>query len=176
MMLLLREMKQTDIEDYVRWFTTETKWGSTDAPWEPFTGTVQEERENWTNYYEQMQKRSANTLCCRFEIEVDGVHVGWISTYRDMEWFAAPENGLAIGISIAQDGYRGKGYGRLALCKAIDYYRAKGLTCLYTQTWSGNEAMIALANKLGFKEIARKKEHREVAGKRYDALTFVLCL
>jgi len=33
-MLILRDMKESDIEDYVRWFTTETEWGNWDSPWE----------------------------------------------------------------------------------------------------------------------------------------------
>ena len=33
--IILRDMIESDIEDYVRWFTTETEWSKTDAPWEP---------------------------------------------------------------------------------------------------------------------------------------------
>ena len=33
--IALRDMQESDIEDYVRWFTTETKWNDYDAPWEP---------------------------------------------------------------------------------------------------------------------------------------------
>ncbi|MBP5490257.1 MAG: hypothetical protein J6Y10_06625 [Lachnospiraceae bacterium] len=33
-MVELRDMTERDIEDYVRWFTTETEWMKTDAPWE----------------------------------------------------------------------------------------------------------------------------------------------
>lgn len=31
-MLILRDMREEDIEDYVRWFTTETEWGNWDSP------------------------------------------------------------------------------------------------------------------------------------------------
>ena len=33
--IILRDMIASDIEDYVRWFTTETEWSNMDAPWEP---------------------------------------------------------------------------------------------------------------------------------------------
>ena len=33
--IILRDMIASDIEDYVRWFTTETEWSKADAPWEP---------------------------------------------------------------------------------------------------------------------------------------------
>ena len=55
-----------------------------------------------------------------------------------------------------------------------EYLKEKGYQSVYTQTWSGNTPMLRVAEKLGFKEIARKKEHREVDGKTYDALTFQL--
>ena len=29
--IVLRDMSESDIEDYVRWFTTETEWSKTDA-------------------------------------------------------------------------------------------------------------------------------------------------
>ena len=32
--IILRDMIESDIDDYVRWFTTETEWSNTDAPWE----------------------------------------------------------------------------------------------------------------------------------------------
>lgn len=50
-MLILRDMRESDIEDYVRWFTKETEWGNWDAPWEAFEASEEEERKSWTEYY-----------------------------------------------------------------------------------------------------------------------------
>ena len=47
-MLILRDMRESDIEDYVRWFTKETEWGNWDAPWEAFETSEEEERKSWT--------------------------------------------------------------------------------------------------------------------------------
>lgn len=33
--IILRDLVESDTPDYVRWFTTETEWSNTDAPWEP---------------------------------------------------------------------------------------------------------------------------------------------
>ena len=45
-MLILRDMTEQDIEDYVRWFTSDTEWGEWDAPWESIPGnSEQEERK-----------------------------------------------------------------------------------------------------------------------------------
>ena len=32
--IILRDMIESDIEDYVRWFTVEREWENWDAPWE----------------------------------------------------------------------------------------------------------------------------------------------
>ncbi|MCM1289753.1 MAG: GNAT family N-acetyltransferase [Corallococcus sp.] len=175
-MLSLRDMRKEDIEDYVRWFTVQIDWGQTDAPWEPFETTADEERKNWTEIFNETQNIPFNQIRQRFEIEVDGVHIGWVSAYQDTEWFPNPDKRYAIGIDIPEGRFRGKGYGTIAFEQFIDYYRKKGHDKLYTQTWSGNVAMIAVAQKLGFVEIGRKADYRLVEGKLYDALTFELKL
>ena len=54
--IILRDMIESDIEDYVRWFTTETEWAKADAPWEPLEESDEEsERGHWTSYYKSMQ-------------------------------------------------------------------------------------------------------------------------
>lgn len=45
--IILRDMTETDIADYVRWFTTETAWSNTDAPWEPIESDEETERACW---------------------------------------------------------------------------------------------------------------------------------
>ena len=49
---------------------------------------------------------------------------------------------------------------------------SNGMKKMYVQTWSGNLPMIALAEKLGFRQVCRKKGIRTVRGRKYDALTF----
>jgi RimJ/RimL family protein N-acetyltransferase len=45
---------------------------------------------------------------------------------------------------------------------------------IYIQTWSGNERMIHIAQKIGFEEYRRKIGIRSVRGGTYDGLTFKL--
>lgn len=45
--IILRDMIESDIEDYVRWFTTETEWSNADAPWEPIESDEETERTSW---------------------------------------------------------------------------------------------------------------------------------
>ena len=54
--IALRDMQKPDIEDYVRWFTTETKWNAYDAPWEPIEDSNEESQcASWREYYEWMK-------------------------------------------------------------------------------------------------------------------------
>lgn len=54
--IILRDMIESDIEDYVRWFTTETEWSNTDAPWEPIESDEKTERTSWREYYESVKE------------------------------------------------------------------------------------------------------------------------
>ena len=46
------------------------------------------------------------------------------------------------------------------------------MKALYTQTWSGNIAMIQLVEKIGFSVVECIEGIREVRGENYDALAF----
>ena len=77
-------------------------------------------------------------------------------------------------MDIPEKQHRKKGYGSEAFQMYIDYLRKHGYKSFYTQTWSGNLAMIKVAEKLGFKEVCRKENYRKVNGKMYDAITWRL--
>ena len=171
--ILLRDMKESDIEDYVRWFTKETEWGDWDAPWEShFESDEESERKGWTEYFESVKELPEDVTRWKFEIESNGVHIGWVSFYTDLEWMENKEEIPAIGIAIPEETYRKNRVGTKALKSFMEYLKERGYKTIYTQTWSGNYPMLRVAEKLGFKEIARKKDYREVNGKKYDALTF----
>jgi RimJ/RimL family protein N-acetyltransferase len=83
-MLILRDMKEEDIEDYVRWFTTQTEWGNWDSPWEAFDTSEEDERKLWTEYYESVRNIPDDVVRWKYEIELDGSHIGWICSYTDL--------------------------------------------------------------------------------------------
>lgn len=173
-MLILRDMIESDIKDYVRWFTVETEWMHWDAPWETEGTDEETERASWSEYYQTVSQKPADRVRYKFEIEADGKHIGWVSAYTDTDFYENPEETIAIGIDIPEKQYRGSGNGTQALLQFMDYYRKLGHKRLLTQTWSGNEAMIALARKLGFAEVHRAVGVRIVNGKPCDALTFAI--
>ena len=170
-MITLRDMRQSDIENYVRWFTEETEWCNWDAPWEKEQTSEDAERASWTEYYESVRDLPNDVVRWKFEIEYDGQHIGWVSRYYDLGYMDNPENIPAVGIDIPGLENRGKGVGEQALRLFMDYLHQHGCSSFYTQTWSGNTAMLRLAEKLGFREVCRKRDLRTVNGKAYDAVT-----
>ena len=181
--IILRDMIESDIEDYVRWFTTETEWSKTDAPWEPIESDAETERKGWTEYFEAVKDMPEKAIRWKFEIEYAGRHIGWVSAYmidENYEWIAfdSIQDGQtvyrAVGIDICDPAAWGKGIGTKALRAFMDYYFRNGFDTLYTQTWSGNTRMIRCAEKLGFVECNRNVGTRQVEGKTYDGLTFRL--
>ena len=71
--IILRDMIESDIEDYVRWFTTETQWSKADAPWEPVESDEETERASWREYYESVKELPDHVRRWKFEIEWNGM-------------------------------------------------------------------------------------------------------
>lgn len=179
--IVLRDMVESDIEDYVRWWTAETAWSDWDAPWESVESDAETERREWTAYFESVKDLADDVRRWKFEIVFDGRHIGWVSSYpmnERYEWIGEVQEGQrvlrAIGIDICESDVWGNGVGTNALQAFINYYFGHGVTELYTQTWSGNTRMVRCAEKLGFEECNRYAGIRQVEGKMYDALTFKL--
>ena len=179
--IVLQDMIEADIEDYVRWFTVEREWENWDAPWEKEDTDEDSERRSWTEYYESRKDRPDDVRRYKFEIEWNGRHIGWVSSYpidENYEWVGEIKDGQtvyrAIGIDICEPDVWGKGVGTNALRAFMNYYFENGVDELYTQTWSGNVRMLRCAEKLGFTECNRNVGTREVDGQHYDGLTFRL--
>ena len=92
--IILRDMIESDIEDYVRWFTVEREWENWDAPWEKEDTSEDAEREGWTKYYESVKELPDDVRRWKFEIEWNGRHIGWVSSYpitETYEWIASSD-------------------------------------------------------------------------------------
>ena len=174
--VVLRDMVQSDIEDYVKWFSTRMEWQKFDAPWEPVSLCEEEERKSWTEYFDKTKDLNPDRTRCKFEIEWQGKHVGWVSCYNELSFVPYDDKTCAVGIDLADDASRGKGVGTAALKMFIDYLHGKGNNLIYIETWSGNLAMMRVAEKLGFQEAHRQYGARQVDGKAYDAITLWLSL
>ena len=159
----LRYINENDIEDYIRWTTVETEWNDWDAPWEIDDG----------DEFVMRQKAAIDKVPSVFgKLEIDtstGQHIGWVSSY----YIDSDSEKLAVGVDIPPIDARGKGNGYSALSLFMAYlFDQRNKSTLYTQTWSGNISMIRLAEKIGFHEVERIRNSREVRGSHYDGLTF----
>lgn len=172
----LRKIDFKDVEDYINWFTVDTEWMLWDAPWETSFMDVDVIREKYHEYVTKVQQQPTYIIPNRFEIYLksENRHIGWVSRYKidDDYTYNTAGKKCAIGIDIPKKMYRGQGYGKEALMQFIVYLYEKKIHPIYIQTWSGNYRMIELAKWIGFKEVKRISQSREVRGHLYDALTF----
>ena len=180
--IILRDMTEKDIEDEIRWYTVETDWSNWDAPWEPLPDISDTDSYRKKELLKLAEPK--DEIRWGFEIETaKGEHIGAVNSYminENFEWISVkdikPEDKVfrAVGISICESSFCGKGFGTKALAAFINYYLENGEDEIYCQTWSGNIRMIKCAEKLGFEVCCRKIDYREVNGKKYDGLTFRL--
>ena len=176
--LILRDFTKADIAKRIEWETVDREWLDWDAPWERDNDLpVDEMVQGLEEFADMTAAKGPEDMRFGFQIDVKetGEYIGWISCYciDDNYEYTDDDALFAFGIDIPPQSCRGKGYGYEAFKAAIEYLQSKGMKEIYTQTWSGNTRMVALAEKLGFKEICRKKDYREVRGQKYDGLTFV---
>lgn len=180
--ITLRDYVLSDVEDEVRWTNVETDWFYSEAPWMTMAPVDADElRADMTEIINSMPK---DTIRWRFEIEVDGRHIGLVSSYyldNDFEYTPwdsidqsknAPENNSirGLGIEICEMEYWGKGIGAKALTALMEYYRSLGENHFLIETWSGNLRMLGCARKLGFYEVKRTKGAHIVDGQEFDEL------
>lgn len=93
-----------------------------------------------------------------------------------VNWYWKSEETLwmEIGIVIFNDDYWGQGIGYKALKMWIDEVFAKNpkLIRIGLSTWSGNERMMKLAEKVGLKKEAVYRKARIVDNKYYDSVSY----
>jgi RimJ/RimL family protein N-acetyltransferase len=166
--LILRDLHENDVADYLHWYTVEKEWMDWDAPWE---GSDDIDLEALAQFYRKRATAPLTGLRHRFQIENNqGEHLGWVTSYR------LADDHPAIGIDIPSQQQRNRGYGTLAYTLFLRYFLFSGSKDIFTQTWSGNTAMMALAKRVGFVEVHRNLGERQVRGESYDGITFKLDL
>lgn len=180
--ITLRDYQLSDVEDEIRWTNVETEWFYAVYPWMTIEPVDPEELR--TDMAEIINAMPDNAIKWRFEIEVNGRHIGMVSSYylnnkfENTPWDSidqsknADENNSvrALGIEIYEMDYWGRGIGTKVLNALMDYYRGFGEHRFLLETWSGNFRMLGCARKLGFDEVKRIKGAHIVNGKKYDEL------
>ena len=179
---ILRDYQLSDVEDEVRWTNTDTAWFYSDTPWMTLEPVDPDELR--ADMLHIISGLSENTIRWRFEIEVDGQHIGMVSSYYLDENFEptpwksidqsknAEENRSirGLGIEICEMSFWGRGIGAKVLTAFMEYYRGLGEHRFFLETWSDNMRMLGCSRKLGFTEVKRQKDAYVVDGKTYDGL------
>lgn len=170
--VILRDYREADIEDDVRWMTTETAWIQADTPWEKLDPIDPEALR--ADLLTMVDRYSPDDRRSRMEIEAEGIHIGFVCAYpfsADSDVWGA-SSAYAVGIEICEPSFWHRGLGTQALGAWMEYLRSFGWEVVYLETWSGNTAMMNCARKLGFTVCHCVPGLREVNGKRYDALVY----
>jgi len=165
----LRDWTQQDLEEFEYWYTGKKKWMEYDAPYykKPTAAEVQHKLLKIsdcisTNNWETPRKRLV------IANKADDKLIGTVSWY----WQSKETNWKSIGIAIYDEKYWGKGIGYESLQLWVDYLfeTCEEIVRLDLRTWSGNDRMIGLSKKMGFKEEARFRMARTVNGIYYDSI------
>lgn len=182
--ICLRDMRESDIDDEIRWNTVETEWALWDGPWEMEVELPKFDPEAYRREAEKELQEPKEDFRWGFELDtVQGIHIGSVNSYlidENWEWISrnqvqpGQKTYRALGIEINEHLYWGQGLGTQALAAFVKYYLEHGFSELCLQTWSGNFRMIRCAQRLGFAECCRKIGYRLVRGETYDGLTFLL--
>lgn len=158
----LRETLEQDIKQYEKWNVPHLKAWQYDGPW------YDEDLSAVINMRKRFISQETNTRYPFLEIEtIDGVHIGWVNVfYREYD-----PHMTEIGIDIVEDAYWRQGLGYEALSLWIDYlFKTHNFTRLGFETWSGNQGMINLGYKLGFKLEGVIRKGCKVKGHFYDRI------
>lgn len=184
--IVLRDMKESDIEDEIRWNTVETGWALWDAPWEMEVELLKFDPKAYRQSELKNLKSPKDEPRWGFELDTaEGIHIGSVNSYlidENWEWIAFKEVKAGqkvyrtLGIEINDSHFWGRGLGTQALAAFAKHFIDNGISELCLQTWSGNIRMIRVAEKVGFVECNRNVGNRLVRGGAYDGLTFKLDL
>ncbi|MCA9919072.1 MAG: GNAT family N-acetyltransferase [Anaerolineales bacterium] len=169
--LILRDWQPTDLDTFAHWQQPGHRWQELDGPYYPkakaedIPGMVDKIR-GWmaTNGWPLPRTR------LNIVDKATNQMLGQVNRY----WESQETNWLSIGIVIYDPANWGQGLGFEALGLWCDYLwqAMPELVRLGLGTWSGNTGMMALAEKLGFQEEARRRMARIVKGNYFDSMGY----
>jgi len=159
--LVIRPIKQNDIPRLweLIYKDEQPEWKKWDAPYYPHHSMPYEQflekGDEWTD--------QDNV----WAIEVNGIVSGVVTYY----WEHEPSKWLEMGIAFHEAKSWGKGMGTRVLRMWIDHlFQTMPLVRVGFTTWSGNERMIRVGEKLGMQMEARIRKVRYYNGEYYDSI------
>ena len=170
MKIELRKITKEDLTEYEYWKLPIHKYHHFNGPY--FKKSSKEEiGSEIKRISEEFKKGNRNPIPERRMISNKKRELlGEVSWY----WKSKETNWLEIGIVIFDEKNWGKGIGQKALKLWInEIFKSKEeIIRIGLSTWSGNNGMIILAEKLGMKKEAEYRKARIVEGKYYDSISY----
>lgn len=159
---ILKLRKKTEEDTFILWNyiygTDNPEWKKWDAPYFSL---------NQLSYDEYAQQFHKEDLEKSRLIEVDGKVIGYVGYY----WEYEKTKWLEAGIVIYDPAYWSGGYGTKALSLWVEHlFQTLDIPRVGITTWSGNERMMKLAQKLGMQLEGRMRKCRYYNGVYYDSI------
>lgn len=168
--IVLRDWQEEDLKPYRLWNTDHHAWMDWDAPYfdrMPFKELSQRLDIIWSRILSG-EWATPRMIMVIAEKESNRF-LGVVTRY----WTSQETNWMSTGLTIYDEQDWDKGFGTEAYQLWISYLfeNDPSLVRLDYWTWSGNNRMMRLGEKLGFKEEARFRKARIVKGEYYDSIT-----
>jgi RimJ/RimL family protein N-acetyltransferase len=165
----LRSLREEDLSCYIKWQISGHEWQKLDGPYYRSKDfDLQKQREEFQKHLSSPTAAPPKRLAIT-AIGKDGL-MGTVNSY----WESKETHWLCAGITIYDPMLWGKGIGFEALGLWTEYlFRCyEEIVRLDLRTWSGNNGMVRLAEKLGYQQEACFRKARIVDGKYFDGLGF----
>ena len=171
MQIYLRDIEINDLEEYV--YLNDPSREFHKFNWPYYKKESIEELRNKTNHWKEMLWRWEKNILTYTKIIANKENnqiIGEVNRY----WKSEETLRMEVGVVIFNERYWGKwiGYSALKLWINEIFQKNKKLVRIGISTWSGNERMIKLAEKLGLIREAVYRKARIVDGIYYDSISY----
>ncbi len=169
--IIIRDLEQKDLKDFLYWNHPSREFHKYNGPY--YGCRSEEELKEYVAELElKLQNGESNVLGNKKIIankDTDEI-IGAVNWY----WKSEETLWMEIGIIIFNENYWGKGigYDALTLWTNEVFDKNPKLVRLGVTTWSGNERMMHLAEKLGFSKEAVYRKARIVNNEYYDSVSY----
>ncbi|MEI5909388.1 GNAT family protein [Bacillus spongiae] len=137
------------------------EWKKWDAPY------FEHKQIEFDEFFRSSEESLSSPTPDQLGIYVHNQLIGTVSFY----WEHIPSRWLEAGITIFDPNYRNGGYGTEALKIWVDYlFQTYEIARVGITTWSGNDRMMKVAEKIGMKLEGRMRKCRYHNGEYYDSI------
>ena len=166
-----RKLERKDLESYFKWNHPSREFHKYNGPY--FKKKSVEELRSRIDGWNIQFSNGEDDLQGNVRLIVNAGNddlIGEVSWY----WKSEETSWLEVGIIIFNENYWGYGIGYEALVLWIDriFNEKPELVRVGLTTWSGNERMMKLSEKIGLKKEAVYRKARIVNGEYYDSVSY----